>query len=216
MLRTSDARGPLLGFKSGSRGAGRTVSDGTLCAWEGCALPGPRLGASACAHVSAPCSICIVLLVLLNVNFLVQPVSITSLAARRREPFNMDQVEFTEKNLLRIRGRIKDLVIKGGVNISPEEIELALTEHESVEEASVVGVPDERLGEELCALVRLAPGMRDKITEQQLREHCKRKVNSLKVPRYIEIVDNFPRTSVGKISKRDIRNAMAEKLCRKS
>ncbi|KAL1486372.1 hypothetical protein MTO96_031416 [Rhipicephalus appendiculatus] len=123
-----------------------------------------------------------------------------------------DQAEFTEHNLLRIRGRIKDLVIKGGVNISPEEIELALAEHESVDEASVVGVPDERLGEELCAWVRLAPGARDKITEQQLREHCKRKVNSLKVPRYFEIVDDFPRTSVGKISKRDIRSAMTDKL----
>nr|XP_037280735.1 medium-chain acyl-CoA ligase ACSF2, mitochondrial-like [Rhipicephalus microplus] len=127
-----------------------------------------------------------------------------------------DQAELTEQNLLRIRGRIKDLVIKGGVNISPEEIELALVEHESVEEASVVGVPDERLGEELCAWVRLAPGARNKITEQQLREHCKRKVNSLKVPRYFEIVDDFPRTSVGKISKRDIRSTMTDNLRGKS
>lgn len=123
-----------------------------------------------------------------------------------------DQGELTENNLLRIRGRIKDLVIKGGVNISPEEIELALAEHESVEEASVVGVPDERLGEELCAWVRLAPGTRRNLTEQQLRDYCKSKVNSLKVPKYIEIVEDFPRTSVGKISKRDIRSSMAQKL----
>ncbi|KAH7936721.1 hypothetical protein HPB49_003406 [Dermacentor silvarum] len=85
-------------------------------------------------------------------------------------------------------------------------------EHESVEEASVVGVPDERLGEELCAWVRLAPGVADSTTEQQLRDHCKRRVNSLKVPKYIEIVEDFPRTSVGKISKPDIRSAMARKL----
>lgn len=123
-----------------------------------------------------------------------------------------DQATLTETGMLSIRGRIKDLVIKGGVNISPEEIEIALTEHESVEEASVVGVPDERLGEELCAWVRLAPGVADSTTEQQLRDHCKRRVNSLKVPKYIEIVEDFPRTSVGKISKPDIRSAMARKL----
>ncbi|XP_065294088.1 medium-chain acyl-CoA ligase ACSF2, mitochondrial-like isoform X2 [Dermacentor albipictus] len=121
-----------------------------------------------------------------------------------------DQAKLTETGLLNIRGRIKDLVIKGGVNISPEEIEIALTEHESVEEASVVGVPDERLGEELCAWVRLVPGVGT--TEEQLRDHCKHRVNSLKVPKYIEIVDDFPRTSVGKISKPDIRSAMARKL----
>ncbi|KAG0422146.1 hypothetical protein HPB47_002018 [Ixodes persulcatus] len=84
-----------------------------------------------------------------------------------------------------IKGRIKDLVIKGGVNISPEEVETALLGHDAILEASVVGVPDARLGEE---------------------------VNSLKVPKYVVIVDEFPRTSVGKVSKPDIRKVMAEKL----
>ncbi|KAH9382486.1 hypothetical protein HPB48_010928 [Haemaphysalis longicornis] len=100
-----------------------------------------------------------------------------------------DRGVLTEEGRLQILGRFKDLVIKGGVNISPEEIELALAEHESVLEASVVGVPDERLGEELCAWV-----------------------NSLKVPRYIEFVDDLPRTSVGKVSKPEIRSAMTRKL----
>uniref|UniRef100_A0A023GHT8 Putative long chain fatty acid acyl-coa ligase n=1 Tax=Amblyomma triste TaxID=251400 RepID=A0A023GHT8_AMBTT len=122
-----------------------------------------------------------------------------------------DQAAVTEQGLLQIRGRIKDLVIKGGVNISPQEIETVLAEHESVREASVVGVPDARLGEELCAWVRLAPGATT-VSIQQLREHCRRKVNSFKVPRYIEIVDDFPRTSVGKISKPDIRSAMSRKM----
>lgn len=116
----------------------------------------------------------------------------------------------TEEGRLQILGRFKDLVIKGGVNISPEEIELALGEHESVLEASVVGVPDERLGEELCAWVRLAPGART--TGEELRLHCRHKVNSFKVPRYIEFVDDLPRTSVGKVSKHEIRSAMARKL----
>ncbi|XP_077485692.1 medium-chain acyl-CoA ligase ACSF2, mitochondrial-like isoform X3 [Amblyomma americanum] len=122
-----------------------------------------------------------------------------------------DQAMVTNQGLLQIRGRIKDLVIKGGVNISPQEIEIALAEHESVREACVVGVPDARLGEELCAWVRLTPGAAA-VSVEQLREHCRRKVNSLKVPRYIEIVDDFPRTSVGKISKPDIRSAMSRKL----
>lgn len=124
-----------------------------------------------------------------------------------------DRGVLTEEGRLNILGRFKDLVIKGGVNISPEEIELALAEHESVLEASVVGVPDERLGEELCAWVRLAPGVRT--TAEELRLHCRHKVNSLKVPRYIEFVDDLPRTSVGKVSKPDIRTAMARKLDQK-
>ncbi|XP_029826822.2 putative acyl-CoA synthetase YngI [Ixodes scapularis] len=121
-----------------------------------------------------------------------------------------DQGAVTDQGTFELKGRIKDLVIKGGVNISPEEVETALLGHDAILEASVVGVPDARLGEEVCAWVKLREGATANIEE--LQRHCRTKVNSLKVPRYVVIVDEFPRTSVGKVSKPDIRKAMADKL----
>ncbi|XP_064482236.1 putative acyl-CoA synthetase YngI [Ornithodoros turicata] len=110
-----------------------------------------------------------------------------------------------------ICGRLKDLVIKGGVNINPEEVAAALLAHEAVAEAAVVGVPDIRFGEELCAWIRLSPDAAVP-SQEHLRDFCANHVDRFKIPKHIVFVDDFPKTSVGKISKPDIRRMMAEKM----
>jgi fatty-acyl-CoA synthase len=110
----------------------------------------------------------------------------------------------------RITGRIKDLVIRGGENIYPREVEEFLFTHPAVEQASVVGVPDVKYGEELCAWIKLKSGA--DCTAEQLREHCRQKLAHYKVPRYIKFVDAFPQTVTGKIQKFKIREAMIAEL----
>lgn len=110
----------------------------------------------------------------------------------------------------RITGRIKDMVIRGGENIYPREIEEFLFTHPAVEQASVVGVPDDKYGEELCAWIRLKPGIQP--TEEEIRQFCKQKLAHYKVPRYIRFVDAFPQTVTGKIQKFKIREQMMNDL----
>ncbi len=110
----------------------------------------------------------------------------------------------------RITGRIKDMVIRGGENIYPREIEEFLFTHPAVEQASVVGVPDDKYGEELCAWIRLKSG--GKATEDEIRQFCKQKLAHYKVPRYVRFVDAFPQTVTGKIQKFKIREQMMDEL----
>ncbi len=105
---------------------------------------------------------------------------------------------------LEIVGRIKDMVIRGGENIYPREIEEFLYSHPDIADVQVIGVPDERYGEELCAWVRLREGS-DGLTIEALREFCKGKLAHYKVPRYIQVVDEFPMTVTGKIRKVEMR-----------
>jgi fatty-acyl-CoA synthase len=105
---------------------------------------------------------------------------------------------------LNIVGRIKDMVIRGGENISPREIEEFLFSHPDVVEAQVIGVPDERFGEELMAWLRLRPGAGE-LTAEGLRAFCRGKVAHYKIPRYVKIVDEFPMTVTGKIRKVQMR-----------
>ncbi len=109
-----------------------------------------------------------------------------------------------------IVGRIKDMIIRGGENIYPREIEEFFFTHDAVEDATVLGVPDEKYGEEVCAWIRLKPG--EETSPDNLRDFCKGKIAHYKVPRYIEIVDEFPMTVTGKIRKIDIRDTMVERL----
>ena len=109
-----------------------------------------------------------------------------------------------------IVGRIKDMVIRGGENIYPREIEEFLYTHPQVQDVQVVGVPDQRFGEELCAWVIAKPGQA--LTEDDLRAYCKGKIAHYKVPRYIQFVDGFPMTVTGKIQKFKIRDAMIASL----
>jgi fatty-acyl-CoA synthase len=110
----------------------------------------------------------------------------------------------------RITGRIKDLVIRGGENIYPREIEEFLFSHPAVEQASVVGVPDAKFGEELCAWVKLQRGA--SVTADELREFCRKNLAHFKVPRYVKFVDEFPQTVTGKIQKFKIREEMMGEL----
>ncbi len=108
----------------------------------------------------------------------------------------------------RITGRIKDMVIRGGENIYPREIEEFLFTHPDIEQSAVVGVPDDKFGEELCAWIKLKPGA--KIADDDVRQFCRQSLAHFKVPRYIQFVDSFPQTVTGKIQKFKIREAMIE------
>jgi fatty-acyl-CoA synthase len=99
----------------------------------------------------------------------------------------------------KIVGRLKELIIRGGENISPAEIEEFLYRHPQVEMVQVVGVPDEKYGEELCACVRLKSG--PQLSEAELREFCRGEIAHFKIPRYVRFVDGFPMTASGKVQK---------------
>jgi len=98
-----------------------------------------------------------------------------------------------------IVGRIKDMVIRGGENVYPREIEEFLYRHPKIQDVQVIGVPDDRYGEEICAWVRLRPGM--SAGEEEIRAFCRGQIAHYKVPRYIKFVDEFPMTVTGKIQK---------------
>jgi fatty-acyl-CoA synthase len=108
-----------------------------------------------------------------------------------------------------ITGRIKDLVIRGGENISPQEIEEFLYTHPDVLEAQVVGVPDHRYGEELCAWIRMRGGA-EPLTAETVREFASGKLAHYKIPRYVRVVDEFPMTFTGKVRKVEMRQHSIE------
>jgi fatty-acyl-CoA synthase len=110
----------------------------------------------------------------------------------------------------RITGRLRDMIIRGGENIYPREIEERLYEHPAVAEVQVVGVPDRRLGEEVLAWVKLKFGHNAK--EEELREFCRQSLAHFKTPRYWKFVDCFPTTVTGKIQKYKIRQQAIEDL----
>jgi fatty-acyl-CoA synthase len=111
----------------------------------------------------------------------------------------------------KITGRIKDMVIRGGENIYPREIEEFLFTHPAIEQASVVGLPDPKYGEELCAWIKLKAGAGG-VDDGQIRDFCRAKLAHYKVPRYIKFVESFPQTVTGKIQKFKIREAMCGEL----
>jgi fatty-acyl-CoA synthase len=109
-----------------------------------------------------------------------------------------------------IVGRIKDMVIRGGENVYPREIEEFLYTHPDVADAQVIGVPDEVYGEELCAWVQLREGAT--LTEDDVRDHCRGALAHFKVPRYVIIVDAFPMTVTGKVQKFKMREETIQRL----
>jgi fatty-acyl-CoA synthase len=109
-----------------------------------------------------------------------------------------------------IIGRLKDMVIRGGENIYPREVEEFLYSHPKVEAVEVVGVPDLKYGEELCAWIKLRAG--DTATYEEIAAYCKGRVAHYKVPKYIRFVHAFPTTVTGKVQKHAIRRAMIEEL----
>ena len=109
-----------------------------------------------------------------------------------------------------IVGRSKDMVIRGGENIYPREIEEFLYGHPKVQDVQVVGLPDSKYGEELCAWIIARPGQ--SIDEEEIRAFCKGRIAHYKVPRYIRFVTEFPMTVTGKIQKFKIRDEMKARL----
>ncbi len=110
-----------------------------------------------------------------------------------------------------ITGRIKDMVIRGGENVYPREIEEFLYTHPDVLDAQVIGVPDAKYGEELMVWVRMRPGA-PPLTPEALREFCTGKLAHYKIPRYVHIVDDFPMTVTGKVRKVEMRERSTEIL----
>src|SRR2546428_12588573 len=103
----------------------------------------------------------------------------------------------------RITGRIKDMIIRGGENIYPREIEEFLYSHPAIADVQVIGVPDERYGEEVCAWVVLREGA--DLDDEELKEFCRGSIARFKIPRYVRFVDSFPMTVTGKIQKFKMR-----------
>jgi fatty-acyl-CoA synthase len=112
---------------------------------------------------------------------------------------------------VQITGRIKDIVVRGGENISPREVEEFLHTHPDIVDGHVIGVPDARYGEELMAVVMLREGAPE-LTIEGLREFCAGRIAHFKVPRYLWIVDEFPMTVTGKVRKTEMRQRAIERL----
>jgi len=122
-----------------------------------------------------------------------------------------DLAVMDDAGYLNIVGRIKDLIIRGGENVYPREVEEFLYSHPDIVDAQVVGVPDARYGEELMAWVRLRPGAAE-LTAEAVREFCAGKLAHYKIPRYVHVVAEFPMTVTGKIRKVEMRERSIELL----
>jgi fatty-acyl-CoA synthase len=115
-----------------------------------------------------------------------------------------DLAVMDDEGYVSITGRIKDMVIRGGENVYPREVEEFLYSHPDILDAQVIGVPDAKYGEELMAWVRLRPGA-EPLTAEALREFCSGRLAHYKIPRYVHLVDEFPMTVTGKVRKVQMR-----------
>jgi fatty-acyl-CoA synthase len=122
-----------------------------------------------------------------------------------------DLAVMDDDGYLAITGRIKDMVIRGGENVYPREIEEFLYTHPDILDAQVIGVPDAKYGEELMAWVRLRPGAPE-LTAEALRAFCAGQLAHYKIPRYVHIVSEFPMTVTGKVRKVEMRERAIEIL----
>jgi fatty-acyl-CoA synthase len=121
-----------------------------------------------------------------------------------------DLAVMDEAGYLNIVGRSKDMVIRGGENIYPREVEEFLYTHPAIEDVQVIGVPDAKYGEELCAWIKLRPGA--DITAGEVREFCTGKIAHYKIPRYIRVTQEFPMTVTGKVQKFKMRETSVAEL----
>jgi 2,3-dihydroxybenzoate-AMP ligase len=122
-----------------------------------------------------------------------------------------DQARIDEHGYLKITGRIKDIIIRGGENISPGQVEDLLCAHPGVADAAVIGMPDKEVGERVCAYVRLAPG--EKLSPEQIRSFMEAKgASKLLIPERFEFVDTLPMTAAGKHDKKALRKDIRQKL----
>src|SRR5262245_4142344 len=109
-----------------------------------------------------------------------------------------------------IVGRVKDMIIRGGENIYPAEIESFLMRHPKIAEAQVVGIPDEFMGEEVCALIRVRPG--EEADEDEIRAYCKAGISRHKIPKIFRFLQSFPLTSSGKVKKFELREQLIKEM----
>ena len=121
-----------------------------------------------------------------------------------------DLAVMDEQGYVAIVGRIKDMIIRGGENIYPREIEDFLYTHPAISDVQVIGVPDEKYGEAVMAWVKLIDG--ETLDEEGLRDFCQNKIAHFKVPRYVKFVDVFPMTVTGKIQKYKMREEATHEL----
>ncbi len=123
-----------------------------------------------------------------------------------------DLATMDEKGYCKITGRIKDMIIRGGENIYPREIEEFLYTYPKVKDVQVVGVPSEKYGEEVAAYVQLKPG--EECTEEEIKEFCKDKISYHKIPKFVFFIDEYPATASGKIQKFKLRDDATKRLGR--
>jgi fatty-acyl-CoA synthase len=121
-----------------------------------------------------------------------------------------DLATMDDEGYVNIVGRSKDMIIRGGENVYPREIEEFLYTHPEVSDVSIIGVPDERYGEEIMAWVQLREGA--SLSEDELKDFCRGTIAHYKVPRYVKFVDEFPMTITGKVQKFKMRDAAIEEL----
>jgi fatty-acyl-CoA synthase len=121
-----------------------------------------------------------------------------------------DLATMDENGYCRITGRLKDMIIRGGENIYPREIEEFLYKHPKILDVQVIGVPDEKYGEEVMAWIILKEG--ETATAEEIREFCRGKISRHKIPRYIEFTDSYPMTASGKIQKFKLREMAKQRL----
>jgi fatty-acyl-CoA synthase len=121
-----------------------------------------------------------------------------------------DLATMDEQGYVRIVGRIKDMVIRGGENLYPREIEEFLYTHPQIADVQVIGVPDQRYGEELMAWIIVRPGA--SLTEDEVKDFCRGQIAHFKIPRYVKFVDSFPMTVTGKVQKFKMREVATEEL----
>jgi fatty-acyl-CoA synthase len=121
-----------------------------------------------------------------------------------------DLAVMDERGYVRITGRLKDMICRGGEKIFPREVEEFLFTHPDIAEAYVIGIPDEYYGEEVMAWIKLKEGRR--LTEQEVRDFCKARIMEYKVPKRIKFVTEFPQTVTGKIQKFKMREASIKEL----
>jgi len=117
----------------------------------------------------------------------------------------MDDEGYTQ-----VTGRIKDMIIRGGENIYPREVEEFLYSHPMIQEVQVFGIPDPRLGEQVCAWVKIREGA--ELSSEELRDFCRDKITHFKIPHYIRFVEDFPMTVTGKMQKFLMRKQMIDEL----
>jgi fatty-acyl-CoA synthase len=121
-----------------------------------------------------------------------------------------DLATMDEQGYVRVVGRIKDMVIRGGENVYPREIEEFLYTHPAIADVQVIGVPDERYGEELMAWI--VPRANAELTEEEIKAFCQGQIAHFKIPRYVKFVDSFPMTVTGKVQKFKMRESAIEEL----